>query len=74
MPPLPTILIINNNIAVEKVKTSVEDFYSFILMDIQMPRLNGYDATKQIRSLNNKRLAAIPIEINKLRKELFKCM
>lgn len=43
-------------------------------MDIQMPHLNGYDETKKIRSLNNKRLAAKPIEINKLRKELFKCM
>ena len=64
----------DGDIAVEKVKTSVEGFYSFILMDIQMPRLNGYDETKQIRSLNNKRLAAMPIEINKLRKELFKCM
>lgn len=36
-------------IAVEKVKQNGPDHYDFVLMDIQLPTLSGYDATKQIR-------------------------
>ncbi len=51
----------DGNIAVEKVKNSEPGYYSLILMDIQMPQMNGYDATKAIRALENPDLANIPI-------------
>ena len=51
----------NGSIAVEKVKNSQHGYYSLILMDIQMPVMNGYEAAKAIRGLDDKELASIPI-------------
>ncbi len=48
-------------IAVEKVRQAESNPYDLILMDIQMPRMNGYQAAQAIRELDNPVLAAIPI-------------
>ena len=51
----------NGAIAVEKVTYYPEGFYDVILMDIQMPKMNGYKATQAIRNLPDKDKACIPI-------------
>lgn len=51
----------DGSIAVEMVKNTEPQYYDLILMDIQMPVMDGHKATEQIRRLENRELANIPI-------------
>ncbi len=51
----------DGDIAVKKMRNASAGQYDLILMDIQMPRMNGYDATVAIRKISDERVASIPI-------------
>lgn len=52
---------VNGRECVNALKAAKEDKYTAVFMDIQMPMLNGYDAVREIRMLENRRKANIPI-------------
>ena len=51
----------DGSVAVDMVKASADGYYDIILMDVQMPIMNGYDATRAIRKLENPAHSSIPI-------------
>ncbi len=51
----------DGQICVDMLNNQPAHYYDVILMDVQMPNLNGYGATKKIRNLNDKEKSGIPI-------------
>lgn len=53
--------VVNGVEAVNKIANSEPGYFNMVFMDIQMPKMDGYHATSEIRRMVDSRLASIPI-------------
>ena len=67
---LNVILPANGKIAIEKLKTNS---YDIILMDLQMPEMNGFEATEYIRNQMNSKIPIIALTADVTTVDLAKC-
>ncbi len=51
----------NGAVCVQMLEKAAQGYYDLIMMDVQMPIMNGYDATRAIRKLEDNRKGSIPI-------------
>ena len=66
-----------NGLEAVRMFSEAPEKYDIILMDVQMPLLDGYDATSRIRALGTEKAAAIPIialSANVFREDIEKCL
>lgn len=61
IPGLVCVVAGNGKLGVEKFESSAEYEYDIIFMDVQMPVMNGYEATRAIRALNRPDAKTVPI-------------
>jgi len=54
-------LVENGQLAVERFRDAADGEFDAILLDVQMPVMNGYEAAKAIRKLESQELASVPI-------------
>ena len=54
-------VMVNGELAVERFSNAMPGEFDAILMDVQMPVMNGYEATRRIRKLKREDAATIPI-------------
>ena len=76
-PTLVSIDFAENGVEAVRLFSEAPDKYDIIFMDVQMPEMDGYEATKRIRGLDVKKAADIPIiamTANVFREDIEKCL